>query len=344
MAKKFHVQRAGFTLIELLVVIAIIAILIGLLVPAVQKVREAAARTQCGNNMKQIMIACHHYQDNYKHLPAAGYYPNPGAPVLEYTQYYGSILFAILPYIEQDPLYKAGLASIVYYGPGGAYTWEAPNYVRLNPVPTYQCPSDPTLVGGGWASNQVGGWQGASYGANVQMFGLVYMNGAFAPKYKIDTIRDGSSNTIGFGETYAACGWGVYRNGTWEYANLGAGNLWAHPAYIADWGHSHWAPVIANSQFEWSSGTSLFTVATNPGTNTVVPGDKNWGSWDGLPQFQPTDAQCNKFNAQAIHSSGMMAGMMDGSVRNVGPLVTQLTYKNALMPADGQVLGSDWAQ
>src|SRR5437764_5971689 len=99
---RVRAARPGFTLIELLVVIAIIAILIALLVPAVQKVRAAAARTQCINNLKNINLATHGYHDVYRRLPPLT--ASTGAP--KYGNYSGCILFSILPYIDQAPLFN----------------------------------------------------------------------------------------------------------------------------------------------------------------------------------------------------------------------------------------------
>src|SRR5438045_2392975 len=124
-------RRSGFTLIELLVVIAIIAILIGLLLPAIQKVREAANRTACTNNLKQLNIATHHLHDSLRSLP-----PTVGALPGMSLQNYGSLTFWLLPYMERADLYASGLLNGVYNSGNADHTVVVKNYL---------CPSDPTL-------------------------------------------------------------------------------------------------------------------------------------------------------------------------------------------------------
>jgi prepilin-type N-terminal cleavage/methylation domain-containing protein len=146
-------QRPGFTLIELLVVIAIIAILIGLLLPAVQKVREAAARMSCQNNLKQLGVAAHNYDSTYGQLPPGylGPYPNLAAPSGNSYGYPGQfvgVLAFLLPYIEQDNLYRTMLQDCPadYMSTNKVYpswwTYGSMSQAAQTRVKIFLCPSD----------------------------------------------------------------------------------------------------------------------------------------------------------------------------------------------------------
>ena len=199
-------RRAGFTLIELLVVIAIIAILIGLLLPAVQKVREAAARTQSLNNLKQLGLATHGYHDANQRFPAMGTYDPTKTP----REYY-SLYHAILPYVEQEAAARQAQAA------GNSYV--------LNQllIKTFFSPLDRSTPDG-YVTNSSGKGGGASYGPNFQVFGgrqyayptnvdLLYgpypaagltVNQVCDGKATIvGSIADGTSNTVAYAEHYA---------------------------------------------------------------------------------------------------------------------------------------------
>jgi prepilin-type N-terminal cleavage/methylation domain-containing protein len=225
-------RRRGFTLIELLVVIAIIAILIGLLLPAVQKIREAANRMKCSNNLKQIVLASHNYDSTYGMLPPGIRMSSPSTSPATAT--YTGILVYLLPYIEQDNIYRQ--LPLTLFDPTSNTTWynSNPGGIGLtntaslwnSRIKTYLCPSDnadqATPSSGVFAYVYAnGGISGAvfsgSYSAYLGKTNYVANGGTFGDstsstwasyrgpfygdsKETVGTIADGSSNTAFFGE------------------------------------------------------------------------------------------------------------------------------------------------
>jgi prepilin-type N-terminal cleavage/methylation domain-containing protein len=211
-------SRYGFTLIELLVVIAIIAVLIALLVPAVQKVREAAARTQATNCAKQLSLATHSFHDTYKKLPS------------QWTTFNGkavSLHFVILPYIEQGPLYTQGFALANANG-NNPHDHAS---IRGAVIPTYLDPRDFTSPNG----IGTGDWAASNYVSNHYVFARPGV--AWDTSLSMLGITDGTSNTIAFAQKYGRCG--------------GNGSLWAHGSWNGPWmaiNGSLLAPQVAPTQ------------------------------------------------------------------------------------------------
>jgi prepilin-type N-terminal cleavage/methylation domain-containing protein len=322
-AKQF---RNGFTLIELLVVIAIIAILIGLLLPAVQKVREAAARIQCANNLHQLGLASHNYHDANGKLPPQFGYSNPDGN----SGNFGTVFFHLLPYVEQ-----AGVWNLSYIGttdrtpPGIPPTWpiyppNTPYYrqagthdsrftVGGQKIKVYYCPSDPGVddVLPNW------GWAGSSYAANYRVFAQSdpapptcsdwYRPAKLNPwqgQARIPgTFRDGTSHTLLFVEKYASCNSAP--------PTPRGGNMWARWD-CAD----YWQPAFA----VWVTGTaSKFQVRPLPHNSSA----------------------CNPTVAQTPHNV-MNAGFGDGSVRSLSGDLQGDVWWAICTPNGGEVVNEDF--
>lgn len=209
-------SRGGFTLIELLVVIAIIAILIGLLLPAVQKVREAAARMSCSNKLKQLGLAVHNYASaNQDKLPP-GYLQNAG------SKYNVNLFFVLLPYLEQDAMYNSTVDPVNTYPSPGMPTNDG--MVRSQPVKAFLCPSAATAPDGNWPGRT--DWAVAHYGFNYMVFGYPTTSSNPSPpwpaRYGVGNIPDGTSNTVIFAERS-----GLFNDGT--------ANLWCHGGWNAQY-------------------------------------------------------------------------------------------------------------
>jgi prepilin-type N-terminal cleavage/methylation domain-containing protein len=217
--------RPGFTLIELLVVVAIIAVLIGLLLPAVQKVRATAARLRSSNNLKQITLALHGYTDAAGHFPDSD--ANIGGPRPN-----TSVHTLLLPHLEQDGVYRSAVANGVW--------GNTPAVPAATPIKVFRSPRDNSAPGDTYTQDG-NVWAFSSYGWNEAVFTDPYV--AWNPRRTFLFITDGASNTVAFGEQYALCGgtpklwaysppWFEYRASQFHPPTLSSGGLlsWKAPA------------------------------------------------------------------------------------------------------------------
>ena len=229
MTLRNSMRRRAFTLIELLVVIAIIGVLVGLLVPAVQKVREAANYVACSNQLRQWSLAAHNCHDQHRKLaPGLGWFPG------ESSGGYGTIFFHLLPHVEQDALYKKSFYNNTYFA--------GQDKVYCEPIGLLQCPSDPSMPTDGVATDGYGyKWGASSYAVNVQVVARTKANGVIVtPQHNAlipASIPDGTSNTILFAEKYARCFNCSYPEGGnfWAYWFTGANLQPYHTGFAVSW-------------------------------------------------------------------------------------------------------------
>ena len=329
-------SRSAFTLIELLVVIAIIAILIGLLLPAVQKVRDAAARLQCGNNMKQIGLGLHTYESANGKLPPGGqgltdttpysisWYtgganaaPMPDPFMLGYKQAH-SVFVHLLPYVEQDNIARQFDLNTPYNGSAGNIA------ASKNGVKIYLCPSD--ALRGTPADSE--GFGCADYGStlhcniNPTPGGTPALGSQFlipgalgSRKIGIFEISDGTSNTIAIAED-------VGRNERMD-------SLYPDPVLVAAG-----ANPSMRKHWRWAEADNAFGVSYTPNYHKAV------STADCSSPFKPMNCGAND-EMFSFHSGGSNVVFADGHVTFLRESVTPQVLRALISRAGGETVNGD---
>ncbi|MBA4192523.1 MAG: hypothetical protein C0467_31535 [Planctomycetaceae bacterium] len=309
--------RLGFTLIELLVVIAIISLLIGLLLPAVQKVREAAAKTENRNSLKQILLASHSYHDAHRKLPGLdnSVYIESATNSVEVNDPLvdnGPTMFFLLPYLEQQSAFDSALVPITtrtwdYDFGGYKYGTATVRSAQLAPgirIRILVSKLDPSLDANPYNTGPV------SFKPNANVF--------TDPKFRFDQITDGLSNTFGWVEGYANC--------TQIYgasANVSI-NAWNYNPSVD--------PIALGSAYSVENASPQVSALYSASYNSDQP----------TPfQDRPKLADCAAGVGQSLASGGIQVGLLDGSVRTVNLSLSAGMWDAACGPQSGGIVNLD---
>jgi type II secretory pathway pseudopilin PulG len=352
---------------ELLVVIAITAVLIGLLLPAVQKARETASRTRCANNLRQIALAAHACDGVHGSMPP--YHPGgvPPSSFFGSPGNNGSVLFFLLPYLEEEALFRAA----AYAGPGGtAYdvnvTFNSgaaptvpptPPFVAQFPVRAYLCPSDPTASDGTQVvladyvvtpPSYTGGpletrYGSSSYACNYLVFGAA---GGSDPVFTLQ-------NPDGFSLTghLATIPGNLPRLATSFPDGTSHTLLFAEKLASCQWFKGHSIPFPLPGGNLWSGGAdpapplnSFAAWQFGDLTAQWAPAFAMETPWSDGTRFQvrPFAGQCDVAYAQTGHPAGLMVALADGSARGIAPSISAATWFALCTPAGGEIIGPDF--
>lgn len=336
-------RRTAFTLIELLVVMAIIAILIGLLLPAVQKVRDAAARAKCMNNLKQIGLAMHNHMDAQKALPPSGVFTYSGGAVTQTSPW--SAISRILPYIEQESLFRSIDFSVSY---------SSQPFVTSKRVATYLCPAEMNDVGSG--ADPVYGnknWT-LSYAVNLGTWavltnkagGMVGGDGAFTPNRGFTALDfpDGMSNTLAVAEVkgYTPRMTGGSTSATFPTPLPPPDGTNTIPPFGTNLSAAAFDPA-RQTHVEWVDGKvheTGFTTVFPP--NTKVAYMNNGTPYD-VDFVSATESNLGDtyaaVTARSYHAGVVNALLMDGSVRSVRDGLAVGVWRALGTRARGEVVG-----
>jgi prepilin-type N-terminal cleavage/methylation domain-containing protein len=333
--------RNAFTLIELLVVMAIIAVLIGLLLPAVQKVRGAAARIKCANNLKQIGLAMHNYMDVNNALPPNGVFTYTGSAVAQTSPW--SAIARILPFIEQENL---------FHNIDLATPYSSQPFVTSKRVGTYICPSEVNDVGSGTDATYGNKNWTLNYAVNLGPWGVLTRKaagmtgsgGAFTPNrgFRPGDFIDGMSNTLGLAEVKGYTVRITATPNTLTFPTPPA--VPATPTGLTSFPLAAFDPA-KQTHVEWVDGKvheTGFTTVFPPNTNVAfASGGKSYD----VDFISATESSLGDtyaaVTARSYHDGGVNALNMDGSVRFVSNSVAPATWRALGTRAGGEVIG-DW--